>query len=86
MKEKIKNGFNKVKTAAKEHKSKLIKGGAIIGGSALGLGILGAVMQNRKEQYNIDEAESALISLAELGLEEANQRMDSLETEESNED
>lgn len=79
MKEKIKNGFEKVKTAVKEHKSKLIKGGAIVGGSALGLGILGAVMHNRFNDDGYYEEEF----FEEVEIDEP---FDSPETEESDED
>lgn len=55
LKEKIKNGASKVKTFVKDHKKKLIKGGVIAGGTAIGVGLLGAFLNHNEGFVSCDE-------------------------------
>lgn len=49
IKEKIQNGWSKVKETVKTHKSKIIKIGTIVGGTALGLGALALTFGHKEE-------------------------------------
>lgn len=74
IKEKIQNGWSKVKGTVKTHKSKIIKGGAIVGGTALGLGALGLALSHRGEfdddgYYDEDGNELILTNPDEIEVE-----------------